>query len=104
MSPNKSTIFTSILFHTHHTHIKPIPIIYRKMFFTYYQTRNRQPQTQIRPQPLQTHQRQSPPSIKPSTTTTPEPNIFMDNVAKYQMQANMFGRINFGLPCSGCKK
>jgi hypothetical protein len=68
------------------------------MFFTYSQTRNRQAQTQNRPQPLQTHSRQSP------TTSTPETNIFMDNVAKYQMQANMFGRINFGLPCSGCKK
>jgi hypothetical protein len=73
------------------------------MFFTYSQTRNRQAQTQNRPQPLQT--RQPPTSTKPSTTTsTPETNIFMDNVAKYQMQANMFGRINFGLPCSGCKK
>jgi hypothetical protein len=75
------------------------------MIFTYSQTRNRQSQyqTQIRPQPLQTQtlQRQPPPTTSPQN---PEPNIFMDNVAKYQMQANMFGRINFGIPCSGCKK
>lgn len=62
------------------------------MFFTYSQTRNRQPQTQN----LQPQNQQNP---EPTT-----PNIFMDNVAKYQMQANMFGRINFGIPCSGCKK
>lgn len=70
------------------------------MFFTYSQKQPRQfpqtiSQTHIRQQSIKTPQR------NPEPTT---PNIFMDNVTQYQMQANMFGRINFGIPCSGCKK
>ena len=74
------------------------------MFFTYSQKRYQQiPQT-ISQTISQTHNRQQAiktPQRNPEPTT---PNIFMDNVTQYQMQANMFGRINFGIPCSGCKK
>jgi hypothetical protein len=61
------------------------------MFFTYSQTKP-QNQTITKPQTV------------PKDSQKPETNIFIDNLTQYQMQANMLGRINFGIPCKGCKK
>jgi len=75
------------------------------MFFTYSQKRSQQMPQTISQTISQTHNRQQQSIKTPQRNQEPTtPNIFMDNVTKYQMQANMFGRINFGIPCSGCKK